>query len=95
MSVVQFVPDAQVPAGTQLAGPAVTEVVQPAGTAGAVTPSKFSLKYTKLHGVTSGVGEAVALGVTVGVGEGVPGGVGVAVGVGVPVGVGVGAAGGP
>jgi hypothetical protein len=41
--VAQFVPSAQVPVGVQLAGPGVKEVVQPAGKAGAITPSKLSL----------------------------------------------------
>src|ERR1700694_3770588 len=67
----------------------------PAGRAGAITPSKFSVK-TVLHGVgvAPGVGVAVAAGVAVavavavGVGEGV--GVGAAVGVAVGVGEGVG-----
>ena len=80
--VAQFVPSAQVPVGVQLAGPGVKEVVQPEGSAGAMTPSKASLKATiKPHGV--GVGVAVGIGVSVGVGVGVgvgDGGVGVAVG---------------
>jgi len=39
--VVQLVPSAQVPVGVQLAAPGVKELTQPAGKAGAVTPSKF------------------------------------------------------
>src|SRR5436189_4435359 len=50
---------------------------QPAGNAGAVTPSKFSLKTVPAHGLPV----AVAVAVAVGVGDG---GVPVAVGVGVP-----------
>jgi hypothetical protein len=42
--VAQFVPSAQVPVGMQLAGPGVKVLTQPGGSAGAVTPSKFSLK---------------------------------------------------
>jgi hypothetical protein len=42
--VVQSVPSAQVPVGVQFAGPGVKEDTQPAGKAGAVTPSKFSLR---------------------------------------------------
>ena len=55
--------------------------VHPAGSAGAVTPSKFST-----HG-GAGVGDAVGAGVEVG--AGVPVGPGVEVGAGVPVGAGV------
>ena len=71
--VAQFVPNAHVPEGVQLAGPGVKDVVQPAGKAGAITPSKASLKATMTpHGVAVGV--AVGNGVRVGVGVG--GGVG-------------------
>jgi hypothetical protein len=41
--VAQSVPNAHVPEGSQLAGPEVNEVTQPAGKAGGVTLSKFSL----------------------------------------------------
>ena len=85
--VAQFVPNAQVPDGSQLAAPGVKEVTQPAGKAGTITPSKFCLKVSKVqYGVALGV--AVAVAVAVGVGEGVP--VGVGVGVGVSVGLGIG-----
>ena len=58
--VAQFVPSAQVPVGVQLAGPGVKEVVQPAGKAGAITPSKSSAKAViKPHGVGEGVGVGV------------------------------------
>ena len=66
---------------------ALPVATQPAGNAGATTPSKFSVKIVSVHG------KAVGDGVALGVGAGVPG-VGVAVGVGVGVvgpGVGVGA----
>jgi hypothetical protein len=54
----QFVPNAQVPVGVQLAGPGAKEVVQPGGKAGAVTPSKFSLSVIITpHGVAEGVGD--------------------------------------
>src|SRR5436190_9319225 len=43
---------------------------QPAGNAGAVTPSKFSLKTVPPHGVP--VGDPVDVAVAVGVGDGVP-----------------------
>ena len=46
LTVVQLEPKAQVPDGVQLAAPFVNEVVQPAGSAGATTPSKFSEKIT-------------------------------------------------
>jgi len=72
------VPEAEV---THRVVPAVFEAAQPAGRAGAVTPSKFSLKAVPLHavGVGVGVGVPVAVAVAVGVGVGVPPGVGVAV----------------
>src|ERR1700681_4584621 len=54
---------------------------QPAGNAGAVTPSKLSFNTVLLHGDTVAVAVAVAVAVVVGLGvTGVP----VAVGVGVP-----------
>ena len=57
------------------------DATQPAGKAGATTPSKFSAK--EEHGVGEGVGTGtVAVAVAVGVGEGVPVEVAVAVGVG-------------
>jgi UDP-3-O-[3-hydroxymyristoyl] glucosamine N-acyltransferase len=82
--VVQLVPSAQVPVGVQLAAPGVKELAQPAGKAGAVTPSTFWLKTTMGVQVCVGVGVGVDEGVGVGVGVGVGGGVrvGVAVGVG-------------
>ena len=67
--VVQFVPKAQVPVGVQSAAPGVKVVIQPAGNAGAVTPSKSSLK--TVTGVQVGAG----------LGLGVPGGLGVGVAV--------------
>lgn len=69
--VAQFVPSAQVPVGVQLAAPGVKEVTQPAGRAGAVTPSKFWLKTTIGVQVWVGVaGVGVGIGVVVGVGVG-------------------------
>src|SRR5450631_3979122 len=69
---------------------AVVEVTQkaldhPAGRAGAITPSKFSLKTMPAHGVPVGVdiGVPVAVGVAVAVAVGVDGG-GVGVGLGQP-----------
>lgn len=44
--VVQLMPNGQVPAGMQFAGPGVKEEVQPGGKAGAVTPSNLSLRNT-------------------------------------------------
>src|SRR5205814_8980919 len=70
------------------AGPEAFDAVQPAGNAGAVTPSKFSAKAVPVHGVTVGLGVGVGLGLGVGVGVGV--GVAVGVGVIVPIGLGVG-----
>ena len=73
------------------AGPEALAAVHPAGSAGAITPSKFSLKTVVAFGhggVADGVGDGVGVGgtvavaVAVGVGEGVPLGVGVGVGVG-------------
>jgi hypothetical protein len=70
------------------APPCALVATHPAGRAGAVTPSKFSLK--EPHGVGEGVPVAVAVAVGVGVAVavavavGVGGGVPVAVGVGVP-----------
>jgi hypothetical protein len=58
MVLAQFVPSAQVPAGPQLAGPVMKELVQPGGSAGAVTPSKFSARVmNRPHGVGEGVGD--------------------------------------
>ena len=71
--------------------PCALTATQPAGRAGAITPSKFSVNIV-LHGVAEGVGVGVPDGVAVGVGDGVIVGVGVADGV--TVGVGVGAGGG-
>src|SRR5262245_58598138 len=71
------------------AGPVTFVATQPAGNAGAVTPSKFC--DAPGHGVGVGgpaVGVGVGVGDGVGVGVGVP--VGPDVGVGVPVGPGVG-----
>src|SRR5204863_2768157 len=72
------------------AAPAALTAIQPAGSAGGVTLSKFSLK-VPLHGigvgVVVGVGVGVGVGVAVGVGVGVTGvpvAVAVAVGVGPP-----------
>ena len=63
MLVPQFMPSAQVSVGVQLAGPGVKELVQPGGKAGAVTPSKFSLKVmTTPHGVGVGVGDGGGVG---------------------------------
>jgi len=62
------------------AAPAAFAATQPAGSAGATTPSKFSLKTMPVHGVGVGVGDSVGVGV----------GDGVGVGVGVPLGIGVG-----
>src|SRR5215216_2632229 len=42
--VTQLPPRTHVPDGAQVAAPFVNEVVHPAGSAGAVTPSKFSAK---------------------------------------------------
>ena len=73
------------------AGPLALVAVHPAGSAGTVTPSKFSVS-EPAHAigvpVGAGVGEAVGTGVGVPVGPGV--GVAVAVGVGVAFGSGVG-----
>ena len=67
--VVQGVPSAQVPLGMQVAGPGVTEDVQPAGSAGGVTVSKLSFNDMMVQeegvGVTGGVGVAVGVGVGV------------------------------
>ena len=60
------------------AAPTALLATQPAGNAGAVTPSKFSFN-TVAHGVPPAV--AVAVAVAVGVGDGVPVEVAVAVGV--------------
>ena len=67
---------------TQRVVPPTVDDVQPAGRAGAVTPSKFSLKAAPLHGVSvgDGAGVPVAVAVAVGVGVGVVGGVGVGLG---------------
>jgi hypothetical protein len=63
MVVAQFVPGAQVPVGTQLAGPGVKVLVQPGGSAGAVTPSKFSRRVMiRPHGVGVGVGDGDGVG---------------------------------
>src|SRR6266513_1157398 len=43
-SVTQMEPSAHVPVGVQLAAPLVKAVTQPAGRAGGITPSKFSIK---------------------------------------------------
>jgi hypothetical protein len=43
LSVVHWLMSAQVPVGVQLAAPAVEALTHPAGKAGAVTPSKFSV----------------------------------------------------
>ena len=66
--------------------PAALLATQPAGKAGAATPSKFSLKTTPAHGVAvaTGVGVAVLVAVAVGTGEAVEVAVAVAVGIGVP-----------
>ena len=71
-------------------------VDQPGGSAGAVTPSKFSAKIMLPHGVAEGAGVTVGVGVGVDVDVGVGVGLGVRVGVAVAValGVGVGVAGG-
>ena len=68
------------------APPAALLATQPAGNAGAVTPSKFSLKeeHGEGDGVEVGVGVGGTVAVAVGVGEGVPVDVAVAVGVGAP-----------
>ena len=66
------------------APPVALDAVQPAGSAGAVTESKFSLNDEQGVGVGVGVGGGTVA-VAVGVGEGVP--VKVAVGVGVGDGV--------
>jgi hypothetical protein len=56
--------------------PALFDAAQPAGRAGATTPSKFSLKAVPLHGPGVAVGAgvpvavAVAVGVALGVGQG-------------------------
>jgi hypothetical protein len=65
---------------TQRMVPPTSVATQPAGRAGAVTPSKFSLKATPLHGVTVGKGDGVpvAVAVAVAVGVGVVAGVGLA-----------------
>ena len=76
----------------------VAEVVQPAGRAGAVTPSKFSVRTLALHpigtGVAVGVGDGLGVGLTVGdglvVGEGLAVGDGLGVGDAVGLGDGVG-----
>ena len=77
---------------TQRMVPPTFDATQPAGKAGAVTPSKFSLKAIPLHGVTVGDGEGVpvAVAVAVGVAVGVVAGVAVGVTVGVVAGVAVG-----
>ena len=66
--------------------PTALVAVQPAGKAGAATPSKFSLKATPPHAVAvaTGVGVAVVGAVAVATGEAVEVAVAVAVGVGVP-----------
>ena len=77
-------PNAQVPAGVQLAGPAVEEGTQPGGSAGAVTASKPSHKILTKNGVGVGVEVGtVAEGVAVAVGEGAIVAVADGVGVGV------------
>jgi hypothetical protein len=91
--VAQFVPSAQVPVGMQLAGPGVKVLTQPGGSAGAVTPSKFSLKrVARPHIVAVGVAVAVAVAIAVAVevAVGVAAAVAVAVAVAVEVAVGVG-----
>ena len=66
------------------APPIALVATHPAGNAGAVTPSKFSVN--EAHGVTVGVGVGGGVvAVAVGVGEGVPVDVAVAVGVGPPI----------
>ena len=60
--VIHFVPRAQVPVGAQLAGPGVKALTQPGGSAGAVTPSKYSLRVVSTpHGVGPGDGEGVGV----------------------------------
>ena len=70
---------------TQATSAPVAALVHPVGSAGAVTPSKFSLQPPPGVGVAVGVPVAVAVAVAVGVAVGVA----VAVAVGVAVGVGV------
>jgi hypothetical protein len=72
--VSQSVPSVQVPVGVHAFTPLVKLLIHPAGNAGAVTPSKFSLKTVVCPGhigVGDGVGDGVGVGVGLGVGVGV------------------------
>ena len=73
------------------AAPTALAATQPAGNAGAVTPSNFSDNVVPVHGVGVGVAVGAGVGVAVGAGVGVAVGAGVGVAVGAGVGVAVGA----